>query len=328
MVTVEAVSRAGIAGAIEFGVGLSGSLLDYALREGMAPDAPALVERMMETFRKQDRTAAAWGLSAEEQGEVWRTLLDLAWEYEISVSADLASIAWAEIGLNDDNRAAPGAGLDKERSEEWTEQELSNAARNPSFRCHVAKECCRRGDEGALEVLGEALRRMPEAEVVEVLPDLGALGDQAGDLMIDLLTARSAPLRHIAALILGASGLRRGGSPLVTALMQEPTELWRELARIIGKMGGAVTRGIGRALKDPMGQEDRLAYVVAHLAAAGQEKAVVRWESSDDARVASIALRAGTLKQEIFAHLQALEDGSDAPEGIERARNCARLIDN
>src|SRR5690606_36264556 len=114
-----------------------------------------------------------------------------------------------------------------------------------------ALELCRRKDSALAETLCKSVRKMPRREVVRVVPRIIDLGDEAGDAMIDGLGARKTFVRQAFALALGQLKLRRAVVPLVHLLSSEESDIWRELARVVGTFGNASFRNVIRLLRDP-----------------------------------------------------------------------------
>ncbi|MEZ4335099.1 MAG: hypothetical protein R3B82_00535 [Sandaracinaceae bacterium] len=139
---------------------------------------------------------------------------------------------------------------------------------------------------------------MPRNEVVRVVPKLLELGDDAGDALIDGLGARKTFVRQAFALALGHLKLRRAVVPLLHLLASEESDVWREVARILGGFGQASHRTVARQLKDPKGPRDRYVMTLAHLANHGCDRQVDKLTKEERASVAAMAVEALTLRQE------------------------------
>jgi hypothetical protein len=139
---------------------------------------------------------------------------------------------------------------------------------------------------------------MARADVVCVVPRLTRLGDDAGDALIDGLSARKTFARQAFALAIAHLKLRRGVVPLLHALGAEPSDAWREIARAFGSFGNASFRTLAQKLGDARVPEDRLALTLAHLAHQGCSKQVEALEKDPDPRIARLAIAARGCKSE------------------------------
>jgi nucleoside-diphosphate-sugar epimerase len=100
--------------------------------------------------------------------------------------------------------------------------------------------------------------------------------------------------------------------------VSEPTDVWREVARAIGEVGGGAVMSLAARLRDnprePVSAEkrERVAWALAHIAARGAEATVESLAAGRDAVVAAAARRAVEL-----ANTAALNDAEvkagDAP---------------
>jgi HEAT repeat protein len=142
----------------------------------------------------------------------------------------------------------------------------------------------------------KAVRKMPRADVVRVVPRIAEFGEAAGDVLIDGLAAKKTFVRQSAALALGYLKLRRAVVPLLHLLGSEPTEVWREVARVLGEFGTGAFRALSRGVKDPKGDADRFTLALAHLANNGCAKQVEQLAADRDARTADVARLALTLR--------------------------------
>jgi hypothetical protein len=106
---------------------------------------------------------------------------------------------------------------------------------------------------------------MPRGEVLAVVPQLVSLGDAATEVLLDGLSAKKTFVRQASALALGVLRQRRAIQPLVMLLKVEPSEIWEEVARVVGSFGDAAVRAVTRTLKDPQGNEGRFVLALAHL---------------------------------------------------------------
>ena len=309
---VDGTVRSVLSAAVEHGLALPGGLSDRAISLGVAPDAPALLAAMIEAFAKTSAKKDRGGLSAERVADNWERLLKVAADGEVAIDTDTHDLAWRAI------RAVRGGGdkaIDEAKLPEMGAPELVLLLEHPRHRRAAALELCRRNDATFAETLSKSVRKMPRAEVVRIVPRIAELGDEAGDAIIDGLSARKTFVRQAFALALGHLKLRRAVVPLVHLLSSEESEVWREVARVVGTFGNASLRNVTRLLRDPKGNEERYAWTLAHLSNHGCAKQVERLTSEDDAGVVEIARQALTLRQRAKALDEQVRGASSLPGG-------------
>jgi hypothetical protein len=304
---------------VAHGLAIPASLHDRALGAGLAPDASALVTKQIDAFSKTVALADRGGLDDEAIASNWEKLLASAADNEVAVDSDTHEIAWRAIRAvrGEQTGSMPGGTVDAARLAAMGPPELVMLLEHPRHRRAAALALCDRGDAALAEPLCKAVRKMPRAEVVRVVPRITKLGDEAGDALIDGLGARKTFARQAFALALGHLKLRRAVVPLLHLLGSEPTDVWREVARVYGTFGNASFRTLSQKLADPKAPDDRFVLALAHLANHGCTKQVEALEKDKDSRVAAVALRALQMRdearrQEEVAQGRRPADGADA----------------
>jgi len=259
--------------AIDFGIALPAVLRDRAVTLGLANEPGELVTRQIESFR---RASAGKSLGADETAANWESLIAAAAEFEIAMDSDTHDIAWQAIRAvkGCDERAAQAADVDPAKLAEMGPPELVLLLDHPRARRAAALELCRRGDAELVDAVYKAVRKMPRPEVVQVAARVVAFGEASGDALIDGLGARKTFVRQASALVLGQLKLRRAVVPLLHLLQSEESDVWKEVARILGELGQASYRPLLRAAREPKSADDRFAYALAHAANAGSREAL------------------------------------------------------
>jgi hypothetical protein len=165
---------------------------------------------------------------------------------------------------------------------------------HPRARRAAALELCRRGDAEFVDAVYKAVRKMPRPEVVQVAARVVAFGEASGDALIDGLGARKTFVRQASALVLGQLKLRRAVVPLLHLLQSEESDVWKEVARILGELGQASYRPLLRAAREPKSADDRFAYALAHAANAGSREAlrVLARDEAEGEKIMRIAQQA------------------------------------
>lgn len=286
--------------AVEHGLALPASLGDRALGAGIADDSAALVARQIDAFRRTLTRPDRGGLDAESIAANWEKLLAAAADAEVAIDSETHDMAWRAIRevRGEQTGSMPGGELDPARIAEMGNPELVMLLEHPRHRRVAALALADRGDPELAEALCKAVRKMPRAEVVRVVPRITRLGDEAGDALIDGLSARKTFARQAFALALGHLKLRRAVVPLLHLLGSETTDVWREVARIYGTFGNASFRTLSQKLHDPKAPEERYVLTLAHLANHGCAKQVDALAKDSDKRVATMAARALAMRDD------------------------------
>lgn len=311
--------------ALKFGIALPADLAKRAIAGGMASDTAELTSKLVAAFSKTAVSPDRGGLSPERVAANWEALLSAASENEVAIDSATHELAWTHIRAvrPRSEGAAALADVEVESLPQMGVPELAMLLEHPKVRVEAALELCSRGDPDILPVLYRAVRKMPRTEVVRVVPRVLTFGEAAGDALIDGLTARKTFVRHASALALGHLKLRRALVPLVHLLQNEPSDVWQDVARVLGEFGVAGLRTLTRALKDPKGQEERFSYALACFADAGCVRQVAELESDHDPDVAHIALEARGMRDRVLRHARAIRGQAD-PEPNDVVRPFAR----
>ncbi|MBX3275109.1 MAG: hypothetical protein KF729_32895 [Sandaracinaceae bacterium] len=292
---VEGTLRHHLEQAIRFGLPFSASLREQAIALELALDpaelAAAQVQAFVETTKRPDRG----GLSREDAAASFEALLAAAAEAELSIDTDTYDHAF---GIIREVRGGDTAAVEPASFPKLGNDALLLLLEHPKYRRDAAIELASRKDPALADRLCKAVRKMPRNEVVRVVPKLVELGDDAGDALIDGLGARKTFVRQAFALGLGHLKLRRAVVPLLHLLAAEESEVWREVARVLGGFGQAGLRTIARQLKDPKAPRERYILTLAHLANHGCDKQVDKLTKEERASVAAMAVEALTLRQE------------------------------
>jgi CpXC motif protein len=316
---------------VDLGLVLPGVLATVAVSDGLYRDRQELTTRTLSAFA--DLLAArdkAMDLDPDDVAANWRALLIMCEEEGIAIDARVAdmartarpSVVVVQPRERDREPAAlvrPAAGGRSPREETGriaVPIDAGTASRlnvvpdmktakagaliemldDQDARLGAALELCRRVEATAVGPVFGALRRMARGEAVRVLPAVIRFGDRAVPHLVDGLRSRKAYLRQGCALALGILKSGDGIDPLCELLVTEPTEVWKEIARAIGEIGGGAVMSLAAKLRDPATAEgdarERIAWALAHLVARGSRGPVEALASGRDAAAAGAARRA------------------------------------
>lgn len=311
---VDEAFRRVLSTAVGFGIALPSALLSRAVSLGVGAEPGELIAKQVTAFAELTQRGGG-GLSADDIASNWQALLDAAAENEIAIDADVHEAAWAAIRRVRGESSAPRAmQIDPAEIPKMNVAELLVLLEHPKVRLAAGIELVGRGDPELLPALYKAVRKMPRDEVLQLVPRIVAFGEASGDALIDGLTARKTFVRQVSALGLGELKPRRAVVPLLHLLQNEPSDVWLEVARVLGSFGTATARALTRTLKDPKGQEARFSYTLAHLAEAGGMKQLQKLQKSTHEGTAAIALEASTLRESAKADALAARGGQDLGE--------------
>jgi hypothetical protein len=293
-----AVSRT-IERAMTHGLALPTALIERALASAIVTDAAALVVRQIDAFRGTVLRPDRGHLDEEQIADNWERLLKAAADNEVALDSETHDLAFRAIrAIKGDDTGSHAANVNPDEFGELDPPQLVMMLEHPRYRCAAAIALSDKKDAAFADVLCKAVRKMPRHEVVRVMPRLVALGEEAGDALIDGLSARKTFVRQGFALVLGHLKLRRAVVPLLHRLLEEESNVHRELSRVFGSFGNASFRPFARQLDDAKTDGERLAWTLAHLANAGCEKQVAELKKDGEPRTKELATRALTLLAE------------------------------
>lgn len=292
---VDATVARAIEKALAFGLALPATLVERAVAMGLAPDAGEIVSQQIKAFRKAAVDPNS-GLEPEAIADNWARLLKAATDHEIALDSETYDLAWSAIRSargSDGSEQATEAEVDPGRLADAGVPELLLMLEHPRYRQAAAIALAERTGAEHVEALCRAARKMPRDEVVKVVPRIARIGEEAGDALIDGLSAKKTFVRHAFALALGHLKLRRAVVPLLHLLREEESDVWRDVARIVGTFGNASLRAISRQFGEAgKTTDERTIAALAHLANHGCDEAIVAMTKESDPRTVQLATSA------------------------------------
>jgi hypothetical protein len=204
--------------------------------------------------------------------------------------------------------------------------ELLRELERKDGRKDAALELGRRGDRQHLPALFAAVRRMTRSEAIRVLPALVRFGAAAEPLFVEGLEARKSFLRQGCALALGSMKASESTDALVKLLLEEPTEIWREVARALGDIGRSSVMSLAARIReaDAEGRE-RITVALAHVAARGHKGPVEALASGRDTAASQCAQRALERADDIKQQdTEVRGEGQEAPRETTMVRSFTR----
>ncbi len=294
--------RTALEAAISVGLWIGNTLAQVAVSEGLARSRKDLVARMESSFGRTDGSEGC-DLDEGAVADNWKALqgeaetLGLPRRGPGKASSEDGPVASGTIGsaavrMPRAGSVAPGMAGAAPPARRTSDQ-LVAQLEDPDRRLDAAIELARRGEERAIGPVFNSMRRMNRSEAVRVLGVSVGFGAAAVPHLVDGLRSRKGFLRQGCAMALSALGSEPGIEAVCDALVSEPTEIWRELARSLGQVGAAAIMPLGARLG---GQGDRVrervAWALAHIAAGGDDTPIRQMATGRDGTVSAVARRA------------------------------------
>jgi CpXC protein len=251
--------------ALDAGIAVPKPLVERSAKEHMAPlpSWPELLEIGIKRFAEVAARQRPNDLTAAEEAENWDQLLRECTLAGVVLDDTVRSLAQAAAKRS--RAANAGAGVDL-RS--LGDDELAALLERKELRREATLILCERHDPGTLEAVFGAVRRMARAEANVVIPALTAYGPVAERWLIEGLASKKSFLRQGCALALGALKTPKGIEALVELLVDEPTEIWGEIARALGDAGPMAVIPLAVSLRGAdADRRDRIIHAMAHIAA-------------------------------------------------------------
>jgi hypothetical protein len=285
--------------AVELGLLLPASLTGVALTDGLARSRKDLAGKLARAFA--ETCARGTDLDAGQIQDNWRAIVaecealgvalegaaaDLAGQAvgavahpqppparrELAPDAKAREVALARRAMSSPvvageigGRTPPKRDLSKS-----SPKELLELLEDKDVRKDAAIELAKRAEPSVLGPVFGAIRRMARGEAVRVLPHAVHFGERAVPHLLDGLRSKKGFLRHGCALALGVLKSADGIEPLCDLLVSEPTDIWREIARAVGELGGGVVLPLTARLREaPPERRDRIIWALAHVVARG-----------------------------------------------------------
>jgi len=299
--------------AVEMGIWPGPVAAQIAVGEGMARSRKELVLRLQRSFATL--VAGEHGLDEAAVRGNWESLRNEAaalglppgeWQSPRSepIVSESEPVASGLIGQNSEpmaRMATGGEGGARNGHGASGDPRVSSLAPDALIamlgqrerRMIAAVELCRRGDPACIRPVFTALEAMSRAEAGRVLGHVVGFEREAEPHLLGLLESRKGFLRHGAALALAVLRSEVGLEACCDLLLDEPTEIWREVARALGESGeGAVLPLAARLAQRPPSTHERAAWAMAHIAARGGKRLIDALAAGRDPVAAGVARHA------------------------------------
>lgn len=300
--------------AVAWGLWMGPELAQVAVSEGLARSRRDLVVRLDHGFEKLKRHTSAFDIDADATEDNAKALAEEARALGVELtkkdapapkpaeasavhqlprtngspvtSEEAPAVSGSIGGTPPKGSARPKASVD----------ELLAMLDDREKRVAAAIELCERGDANAAVPVIAAVAKMSRAEAVRVLGLSVKFGEAAAAPLIQGLSSSKGFLRHGCALALALLRSEDGTQAVIDLLLNEPTEIWREVARAIGQVGPTglmpLASNYGRLGDRATPQAaERVAWAMAHIAVRGGKPAIEMMANGQSA-VAPVAKHA------------------------------------
>ena len=262
--------------AVAWGLWMGPELAQVAVSEGLARSRRDLIIRLDQGFELLRRNESAFDIDSDAAEDNQKALADEARALGVELKKKNGAIVSEDaLAVSGSIEATPARGQAKSRSVD----ELLAMLETREKRVEAALELCDRGEpRGALPVIA-AVNKMSRAEAVRVLGMSVKFGEAAKQPLLEGLKSSKGFLRHGSALALAMLRTEDGTQAVIELLLEEPTEIWREIARAIGQVGPAALMPLasnfgklGEHAPPPIAE--RVAWAMAHIGVRGGKSAI------------------------------------------------------
>ncbi len=302
--------------AVAWGLWMGPELAQVAVSEGLARSRRDLVIRLDHGFDVLKRHPTAFDIDGDASDDNYKALSEEARALGVElVKAGPNGRAGIAVTSEDDSAVSGQIGKTPPKGivNRKTVDELISELDDRTKRVGAAMELCDRADPKAAAPVIAAVGKMSRAEAVRVLGMSVKFGDAAAKPLTEGLTSSKGFLRHGCALALALLRTEEGTQSVIDLLLNEPTEIWREVARAIGQVGPSglmpLASNFGRLGERATPQtEERVAWAMAHIAVRGG-KAAVETMAGGQSVVAPVA------KHALELHASAAKDQTSIRPG-------------
>jgi hypothetical protein len=264
--------------AATFGIWMGPELAQVAVSEGLARSRRDLVLKLDHAFEALRRHPTANDVDGDAADDNAKALAEEAKALGVELGASRKSngaiVSEDAAAVSGSIERTPTSGIPRGKSLD----ELIALLDDKRNRVAAAAELCDRADARAAAPVIAAVKKMSRAEAVRILGKSVKFGEAAAPPLVEGLASSKAFLRHGCALALALLRTDDGTQAVIQLLVDEPTEIWREIARAIGQIGPTalmpLASYVGR-LGDRLPQlSERIAWALAHVGVRGGRPAL------------------------------------------------------
>ncbi len=297
--------------AVMWGLWMGPELAQVAVSEGLARSRRDLVVRLDNGFEVLRRHPTAFDVDTDAAEDNLKALAEEARALGVELKKSITSApsfggaarsSKPEVKngaiVSDEMSVVSGSieGTPQRVAKQRPVEELIALLDDRQQRVAAALELCERGDGRAAVPVIATVKKLSRAEAVRVLGMSVKLGEAAKAPLLEGLGSSKAFLRHGCALALAMLRTEDGTQAVIELLLDEPTEIWREVARAIGQIGPTglmpLASNFGRlGDRATPAAAERVAWAMAHVGVRGGKTAIETMAGGSSV-VAPVAKRA------------------------------------
>ncbi len=267
--------------AVGWGLWMGPELAHIAVSEGLARSRRDLIVKLEQGFEVLRRNPTAFDIDADAADDNAKALAEEGKALGVEVRRRGNGAIKSEDGsvVSGSIERTPTQSIPRGKSTD----DLIALLEDKQQRVSAASELCDRAEPRAATAVIAAVKKMSRAEAVRILGKSVKFGATAAGPLMEGLSSSKAFLRHGCALALALLRTDDGTHAVIQLLLDEPTEIWREIARAIGQIGPTalmpLASQVGR-LGDRLPQvSERVAWAMAHLGVRGGRAALEQMAS-------------------------------------------------
>jgi hypothetical protein len=246
----DAIRRRVLAGSLEHGIVAPRRFWRRVIASGLAEDLADYVARLARN--RQVHEGEEGDLEGEQARSAWEAIHDVCLRKDIACPPELRlALDLPESAPTRQSTApAPAAGV-IDIQDDHERPSLQARLADHRTRLKAATELLQDTRVGPEELghLFDALDSFDNDELLAILPDLSDLGPRAVAGLVAKLRSDRRELRQAAAILLGLSLDPDALGPLSDLLVQEPTNVWLDVARALGAFGPIALRRLCQVLR-------------------------------------------------------------------------------
>ena len=280
--------------ALDVGIAVPRPLVERTVKDHTMPlpSWPELLEIQVKRFTEVAARLKPNDLSATEEADNWELLMRECSLAGVVIDEQVRKLA--QQSLKRARVGSSGAGVDLRT---LATAELTALLEQKELRRDAAVILCERRETPTLPAIFGVIRKMTRHEANVVLPAVTRFGGASEKWLLEGLKSKKSFMRQGCALALGSLKTPAAIDALCKLLVTEPTEIWSEVARALGDVGGAAAVPLGKLVREvDLEERDRVVEALAHVAAGrggqGARQAVEALAAGRDTLVATSAQRA------------------------------------
>jgi hypothetical protein len=246
----DAIRRRVLAGSLEHGIVAPRRFWRRVIASGLAEDLADYVGRL--SRNRAVHEGEEGDLEGDQARGVWEAIHDVCLRKDLAAPPELRrALDLPETAPQPRSTAPAAAAGEITIDDDGAHPSLQARLADQRTRLKAATELLQDSRVGPDQLghLFDALETFDNDELLAILPDLSDLGPRAVSGLVEKLRSERRELRQAAAILLGLSLDPDALGPLSDLLVQEPTNVWLDVARALGAFGPIALRRLCQVLR-------------------------------------------------------------------------------